>query len=157
MAITRDEFEFVAGKVVREADWKLRKMISKSTGRRKQQLQYVYLHGGWIFSLDKATYHTAADLDSIGISSEDIVWLASASGDMHGIIEHPWGYLDRLVGDYMMEHPEVTDMNKMMQRIRELWDTSMTPQRVQRDFKKQVKVWQAVRAAGGDRVDRKLT
>ncbi len=157
MAITAAEYEAVAKKIVAAADRKLQAMLREASGRRKQQLQSIYMQGGWVLSLDRATYHQAADLNPIGVASEDIVWLAANSGDMHGIIEHRWGELDERVGEYMMAHPEVTDMRQLMQQIRDTWNSSITAEGVQKDFKKLVKVWQAVRDAGGARVARKLT
>jgi hypothetical protein len=145
----------VAKKLIGHAERKLDKMRRAATGRRKQQLSLTQQKGGFNYSLDKATYHTAADLNDCGVDAADVQWQATAAGDMHGPIEHRWGDLDRAVFEFMIAHPDVTDMETLKKVIVDYWE-AITPESVQQDFENLVEVWRGVRDAKGGYTTHKL-
>lgn len=145
----------VAKKLIDQADRKLDKMRCAATGRRRQELSLAQQKGGFNLSLDKATYHQAADLSGCGVDAAEVQWRATAAGDMHGPIEHRWGLLDKAVYEFMIAHPHVTDMETLTKVICDYWQ-AITPESVQQDFQKLVRVWRAVRATKGGYGPRKL-
>lgn len=141
----------------RTATQRVSQALRTATGRRRTVLSSM-LEGdsgqGMLWSRDNPTAHDA-DLEDLGISTDDYCPLPPASGDFHRVIEHAHGTLFRAFQAWLLRQRTLPEVETMKRKLTSLFYQLITPEHVASDMAKLPGLWRAVREAGGEYVANK--
>jgi hypothetical protein len=155
-SVTTTEFEDVMKELQRAAERRLQEELPHARGARRTRLLKLFKgETNFVWSMDNPIIHTAADLAPLGISTDDIAPLPPASGDMHRPIEHVHGILERAMQKWLLSNT-APDVPSLKAALSSLFFSMITADGVSRDVAKLGQLWDAIVAAGGAYVDRRL-
>lgn len=104
----------------------------------------------WLYSWDNDKIHKGADLVKVGFKEKDRFYLPELSSDMHKVVEHVHGWLQREMQRWLMTQEKRTlTIANCQQQLEHLFYNVLKKESIQKDVLSLADTYEAVVLAGG--------